>query len=48
MTSLGNKSMNKFIDEYISKYGEDNTTGIPNMEIALFVNKARKEKNERE
>lgn len=38
----------KYIDEYIAKYGDDNTTGIPNMEIALFVNKARKEKDERE
>lgn len=40
--------MNKYIDEYIAQYGEDNTTGIPNMEIALLVNKARKEKDERE
>lgn len=40
--------MDKYIDEYIAKYGDDNTTGIPNMETALFVNKARKEKDERE
>lgn len=40
--------MDKYIDEYIAKYGEDNTTGIPKMEIALFVNKVRKEKDERE
>lgn len=44
MTSLGNKSMNKFIDEYISKYGESNTTGIKDMDVALAVNRIRKDK----
>ncbi len=34
----------KELDEYVSKYGFDNETGIENMKIAMTVNKIRKDK----
>lgn len=32
------------LDEYVSKYGFDNETGIDDMKIAMAVNKIRKDK----
>lgn len=34
----------KELDEYVSKYGFDNETGIDDMKIAMAVNKIRKDK----
>lgn len=34
----------KELDEYVSKYGFDNTTDIDDMKIAMMVNKSRKDK----
>lgn len=34
----------QYLDEYVSKYGFDNDTGIDNMAIAVTVNKIRKDK----
>lgn len=33
----------KELDEYVSKYGFDNETGIDDMKIAMTVNKIRKD-----
>lgn len=32
------------LDEYVSKYGFDNETGIEDIKIAMAVNKTRKDK----
>ena len=32
------------LDEYILKYGYNDTTGIDDMRVAMFVNKKRKDK----
>lgn len=34
----------KALDEYVSKYGFDNETGIDDMKIAMTVNKIRKDR----
>ncbi len=34
----------KELDEYVSKYGFDNKTDIEDMQIAMTVNKSRKDK----
>lgn len=32
------------LDEYIAKYGFNDTTGIDNMRVAMFVNAKRKDR----
>lgn len=34
----------QYLDEYVSKYGFNNQTGIDDIEVAMTVNKIRKDR----